>query len=385
MHPEYASADDFRARFAREVDLLDRVGGACAVPLLEADTDAARPWLANPLVRGMTLSEHLRKHGPLNGELLRGLAVGVAEALAHIHEAGIAHRDLKPSNIILSPEGPRVLDFGVARAVDQTAITRTGMLSGSPGWISPEHCRGEPVSTADDVFAWGALVAYAATGRPPFGSGNAAAVAHRVLNTPPDTDGFSGPLADLSLRALSKQAAERPTALELVHGVVQAASPGRAIAPVRDVGTAAAATAGLLDRDWHGVRTGAEREYEIPAVGGGGPDGSWPVPGPPSGPWSSWRGSSWAVWPSAGTGSTCPWPRGSRPARSPNPPRGSPWRRSAAFPGRSPRRSRPRSPRRNRPKSPRRSRPRNPTRSRRRRSGRRSPRRSPNPRPRRNR
>ncbi|MFD6950286.1 MULTISPECIES: serine/threonine-protein kinase [unclassified Nocardiopsis] len=216
----------------------------------------------------MTLGEHLRKHGPLDGDLLRGLAVGVAEALAQIHEEGIAHRDLKPSNIVLSPEGPRVLDFGVARAIDQTAITRTGMLSGSPGWISPEHYRGEPVSTADDVFAWGALVAYAATGRPPFGTGDAAAVAHRVLNTPPDTDGFSGPLADLALRALGKEAVDRPTALELVHGVVQAASPGRAIAPIRDAGAAAAATAGVLDRDWHGVRTGAEREYEIPAEGG---------------------------------------------------------------------------------------------------------------------
>ncbi|WP_435110728.1 serine/threonine-protein kinase [Nocardiopsis synnemataformans] len=269
IHPEYASAADFRARFAREVDLLGRVGGACAVPLLDADTEAARPWLATPLVRGMTLSDYLRRHGPLGEELLRGLAVGVAEALTQIHEAGIAHRDLKPSNIVLSPEGPRVLDFGVARAIDQTAITRTGMLSGSPGWISPEHYRGEPVSTSDDVFAWGALVVYAATGRPPFGTGNAAAVAHRVLDSPPDTDGFSGPLADLALRALSKHAADRPTALELVHGVVQTASPGRAIAPIRDVGTAAAATAGVLDRDWHGVRTGAEREYEIPATGEG--------------------------------------------------------------------------------------------------------------------
>ncbi|MFF1672910.1 serine/threonine-protein kinase, partial [Nocardiopsis flavescens] len=123
IHPEYSADAEFRARFAREVDLLRRVGGACAVPLLAADTEAERPWLVTPLVRGLTLSAYMRKHGPLPDRLLTGLAAGVAEALVQIHAVGIAHRDLKPANIVLSPEGPRVLDFGVARAVDQTALT----------------------------------------------------------------------------------------------------------------------------------------------------------------------------------------------------------------------------------------------------------------------
>ncbi|WP_444962194.1 serine/threonine-protein kinase [Nocardiopsis sp. M1B1] len=263
IHPEYSADPEFRARFAREVELLRRVGGACAVPLLAADTEAERPWLVTPLVRGMTLSAYMRKNGPLGEQLLLGLAAGVAEALAQIHEVGIAHRDLKPANIVLSPEGPRVLDFGVARAIDQTALTRTGSVLGSPGWISPDHYRGAPASTADDIFAWGALVSYAATGRPPFGTGDPAAVAHRVISGEPDTEGFSGPLADLAARALSKEASERPTALELVSGVVSAGDPGRSYAPVDSAAAAGGVMAAVVDRTWQGVQAAPEREFPV--------------------------------------------------------------------------------------------------------------------------
>ncbi|WDZ91370.1 serine/threonine-protein kinase [Nocardiopsis sp. HUAS JQ3] len=263
IHPEYSADPEFRARFAREVELLRRVGGACAVPLLAADTEAERPWLVTPLVRGMTLSAYMRKNGPLGEQLLLGLAAGVAEALAQIHEVGIAHRDLKPANIVLSPEGPRVLDFGVARAIDQTALTRTGSVLGSPGWISPDHYRGAPASTADDIFAWGALVSYAATGRPPFGTGDPAAVAHRVISGEPDTEGFSGPLADLAARALSKEASERPTALELVSGVVAAGNPGRSYAPVESAAAAGGVMAAVVDHTWQGVQAAPEREFAV--------------------------------------------------------------------------------------------------------------------------
>lgn len=264
IHPEYSADRDFRSRFSREVEMLSRVGGACAVPLLDADTRGERPWLATPLVRGMTLSAYLRENkGPLPEGLLYGVAVGIAEALAQIHAAGVVHRDLKPANIVMSPEGPRVLDFGIARALDQTALTRSGSVFGSSGWISPAHYRGEPVSTADDVFAWGALVTYAATGRPPFGRGDPSAVAHRVLNEEPDTEGFTGPLADLVSRALSKDAARRPSAMALVIGVMQVANLGRTPEPVESPGAAGSAVAASLQATWHGVEVPEEREVTV--------------------------------------------------------------------------------------------------------------------------
>lgn len=265
IHPEFAADPDFRGRFAREVDMLARVGGACAVPLLAADTEGAQPWLATPLVRGLTLNAYLRENrGPLPPGLLHGLAVGIAEALAQIHAAGVVHRDLKPANIVVSPEGPRVLDFGIARALDQTALTRTGSVLGSSGWISPAHYRGEPISTADDIFAWGALVTYAATGRPPFGGGDPAAVAHRVMSGEPDMEGFHGPLADLVRKALSKDAARRPTAMALVIGIMQLVNLDRPIASIEGPTSAGTAVAETLQATWHGVRTPDEREVAVP-------------------------------------------------------------------------------------------------------------------------
>ncbi|MBE2998826.1 serine/threonine protein kinase [Nocardiopsis sp. HNM0947] len=265
IHPEYATDPEFRSRFTREVEMLSRVGGACAVPLLDADTDSDRPWLATPLVRGLTLNSYLRENkGPLPEALLHGVAVGIAEALAQIHEAGVVHRDLKPANIVMSPEGPRVLDFGIARALDQTALTRTGSVLGSSGWISPAHYRGEPVSTADDIFAWGALVVYAATGRPPFGGGDPAAVAHRVMSGEPDMEGFTGPLADLAARALAKDASQRPSAMALVIAVMQLARLGRPLEPIESPVAAGSAVAASLHATWHGVRTPEEHTVAVP-------------------------------------------------------------------------------------------------------------------------
>ncbi|GHC86937.1 hypothetical protein GCM10007079_30630 [Nocardiopsis terrae] len=219
VHAELAANPEFRARFAREVDLLRRVGGTCVVPVLDADVRALRPWLVTPLIQGPTLADHVRWEGPLDPSTVNGLALGVAEALSRIHEHGVAHRDLKPANVILSSDGPRVLDFGIARAVDETALTRTGSLVGTAGWISPQHYRGLPPTYTDDVFAWGCLVAFAATGRPPFGTGAPDAVAFRVLREEPDLAGFDGPLADVVRRALSKDADGRPTAAELLTTV----------------------------------------------------------------------------------------------------------------------------------------------------------------------
>lgn len=227
IQAEYAGDPSFRARFAREVKLMRRVEGPCLVPLLDADANAEQPWLATPFVPGPTLSAYLRQSGPLSGVQLHALAAGVAGALAAVHAAGIVHRDLKPGNVILAPDGPRVLDFGIAHALDETAITRTGSLTGTPGWSSPEQYRGEPGGPAADVFAWGALVAQAATGRHPFGTGAPDVMAYRIVAEEPDLAGVPEELLPHVTAALAKDPAERPASARLAEhvGALFAADP----------------------------------------------------------------------------------------------------------------------------------------------------------------
>ncbi|MFF0001717.1 serine/threonine protein kinase [Streptomyces avermitilis] len=215
VHPAQAGDEEFRARFKREVEVSRRVTGPCLVALLAADPGAAVPWLATPYVPGLTLGEHIAAHGPLSGARLYALAVGTAAALAAVHAAGVVHRDVKPGNVILAPDGPRVLDFGIAHVLDGTSVTRTGVMTGTAGWISPEGYRTGVVGPAGDVFAWGALVAYAATGRLPFGTGAPDAVAVRVMSGDPDIAGIPDDLLALVTPALAKTPQERPTAAAL--------------------------------------------------------------------------------------------------------------------------------------------------------------------------
>ncbi|WP_326623934.1 MULTISPECIES: protein kinase domain-containing protein [unclassified Streptomyces] len=215
VHPAQAADAEFRARFRREVQLSRRVTGPCLVPVHDADTDSNLPWLATPFVPGPTLDRYLATSGALIGARLFALAAGTAAALAAVHEAGIVHRDVKPQNVILAPSGPRVLDFGIAHALDGTSVTRTGVMTGTPGWISPEHYRTGAVGPEGDVFAWGALIAYAATGRLPFGIGAPDAVAFRIMSIEPDLEGVPDDLLQLVEQALSKEPGDRPTAAEL--------------------------------------------------------------------------------------------------------------------------------------------------------------------------
>lgn len=212
IHPMQAGDPDFRARFRREVRLSARVRGPFLLPLLAADTEADAPWLATAYAPGPTLAQHLAAHGPLTGGTLYAFATGSAQALAAIHAAGVVHRDVKPQNVLLTPAGPRVLDFGIAHAADGTSVTRTGVLTGTPGWISPEHYHSGVTAAEGDLFAWGALMAYAATGRLPFGGGAPEAVAYRVTSGQPDLEGIPAELKEIVERALAKEPAERPDA-----------------------------------------------------------------------------------------------------------------------------------------------------------------------------
>jgi hypothetical protein len=217
IHPALAEDAEFLERFAREVAVLRRVTGPRVAAVLGAETGGGTPWLATEYVPGPTLERRVLDDGPLTGDELYGLAAGLAAALVAIHGAGVVHRDLKPSNVLLSPAGPRVVDFGIARVLDQTSITRTGMLVGSPGWVSPEEYRGDTAGPAADVHGWGALVCFAATGRPPFGQGRPEVLAVRVIGEAPDTSGVPEGLRELAERALSKDPGERPGAEELLE------------------------------------------------------------------------------------------------------------------------------------------------------------------------
>ncbi|MEE1941124.1 serine/threonine-protein kinase [Streptomyces sp. TRM 70361] len=214
IHPQLAQEPEFRGRFKREVDLSSRVTGPYLVPLLAADTDADTPWLATAYVPGPTLNEHMLAHGPLAGGNLYALAAATAQALAAVHAAGVVHRDVKPQNVVLTPSGPRLLDLGIAHAADGTSVTRTGVMTGTPGWISPEQYRTGATGPAGDMFAWGALAACAATGRLPFGTGAPDVVAFRVMSGEPDLDGVPAPLRRIVEKALAKEPEDRPSATE---------------------------------------------------------------------------------------------------------------------------------------------------------------------------
>ncbi|WP_040698401.1 serine/threonine protein kinase [Nocardiopsis kunsanensis] len=214
VHPHFALDPEFLARFGREIDLVSRVDASCTPDFHGADLSAATPWLATEYVPGPTLRGHVREKGALSGGMLMAVAVGLAEALRAIHAAGVVHRDLKPGNVIMSPEGPKVLDFGIARALEGTALTSTGGIIGTPGWMAPEQYEGTEASPSSDMFSWAALVYFAATGREPFGRGAVDVVSHRTRNEPPDPTGLPEEVLGPVRAGLGPDPARRPTAAQ---------------------------------------------------------------------------------------------------------------------------------------------------------------------------
>ncbi|TDB82296.1 hypothetical protein E1264_31560 [Actinomadura sp. KC216] len=269
----YAADPVFRARFRREVAAARTVTGTFTAPILDADPDAAMPWLVTAYLPGLTLREAVGTFGALAAGPARVLALGLAEALADIHRAGLAHRDLKPGNVMLTADGPRVIDFGIARPDGGTAITKVGAVLGTPGFMSPEQASGGVAGPESDVFSFGAVLAYAATGREPFGRGDAATLRRRVAEGRADLSGVADPgLAGLIAACLRRDPGERPSAvqlLDMLDRIGDAAPPS----PGDGTGWPPAALAEAIDRRVAEVRSDVRPEE---------PSGALP-PRPPAG------------------------------------------------------------------------------------------------------
>ncbi|MFJ6654893.1 serine/threonine-protein kinase [Streptomyces sp. NPDC091377] len=212
VHPHFALDEEFRARFRREVEAARRVGAAWTAPVLDADPEAPVPWVATAYAAGPSLTAAVADGGPLPAHSVRALGAGLAEALTAVHELGLVHRDVKPSNVLLTLDGPLLIDFGIARATDGTAsLTSTGVSVGSPGYMAPEQILGRGVTGAADVFSLGAVLAYAATGEPPFPGDSSAALLYKVVHEEPRLTGLDGELRELVADCLAKEPSARPT------------------------------------------------------------------------------------------------------------------------------------------------------------------------------
>jgi eukaryotic-like serine/threonine-protein kinase len=221
LHPALADDPPSRLRFRAERDFGRRVSSFCIPRVVNDGMDGPRPYIVTEYIEGASLAQRVKSRGPLTGGTLEAVAMAVAAALMAIHAAGLAHRDLKPANVLLSPDGPRVIDFGIASDLDAAGgLTQSGVVMGSPGWIAPERLIGGPGSKASDVFGWGCLVAFAATGCPPFGSGTAEERTELILSDRPELRGLSEPWRGLVTLALAKDPEVRPSSDALLRALL---------------------------------------------------------------------------------------------------------------------------------------------------------------------
>ncbi|MFD2421851.1 WD40 repeat domain-containing serine/threonine protein kinase [Amycolatopsis pigmentata] len=229
VRDELAAESEFRQRFRREVVAAQRVSGWYTAQVVDFDTECAQPWLATAYVAGLSLREAVTGAGSLPEHTVWLLAAGLAEALRDIHGTDLLHRDLKPSNVLLAADGPRVIDFGIARALDATQLTRTDVRIGSPQFMSPEQTLGDTLTPAADVFSLGAVLTFAATGRAPFGDGPEAALLYRVIHEQPDLAGMPDGLGELAGRCLAKTPERRPSVEEILEFCRQAGRVGTVV------------------------------------------------------------------------------------------------------------------------------------------------------------
>ncbi|MFG1699428.1 serine/threonine protein kinase [Nonomuraea sp. NPDC049309] len=283
LHNALVADADARTRFLREVAVAQRVARFCTAPVLHADLDGSRPYIVSEYVPGPSLRELVINEGPRRGAALERLAISTATALAAIHRAGILHRDFKPANVLMGPEGPVVIDFGIARALDSPGATATGMAMGTPSYLAPEQLTGAPVSEAADVFAWGVTMVFAATGKPAFGADSIPVVMHRILNEEPDLGAMDGVLGELVAACLSKDPSQRPTADELIVRLTGQPAPKAAIEPVTGA-TPATGLAGGAPPALPGPQPGAESGASDAQAGGDGSEQDQ-YPGPWTGPY----------------------------------------------------------------------------------------------------
>ena len=216
IRDELAGDAAFRARFAREVAAARKVGGLFTAPVVDASPDSPVPWLVTAYVPGVSLTEAVEQAGPLPDHAVLAMAAGLAEGLNAIHAAGVIHRDLKPGNVLMAPDGPRIIDFGISSAAAAAALTDTGVFIGSPGFMSPEQAEGMPVGPLSDIFSLAGVLTYASRGEGPFGGGDTAALLYRVVHGTPNLDRLPAPIRPLISRCLSRQAELRPTAAEFL-------------------------------------------------------------------------------------------------------------------------------------------------------------------------
>ena len=279
IRAELAADAEFRARFAREVTAMRKVSGIFTAGVVDADLHGPTPWLATSYVAGPSLADEVDAHGPLPPGAVLMLAAGLTEGLVAIHSAGLVHRDLKPSNVLLAEDGPRLIDFGISRSMDSSALTRTGMVIGSPGFMSPEQARGREAGPPSDIFSLGAVLAFAATGKEPFGTGSGETLLYRVVSGEPDTEDIPRQIRPLAERCMIKDPRRRPTAVQLLAelSTAQSATRTQPAPAARGAGRAATLVANLPTETAHAAAGQAASEASIPTR-------ATPAPFPPARP-----------------------------------------------------------------------------------------------------